>query len=115
MQPADHVRADHEIALGVDRLAGPIIVSHQPALPVTGCMEAHVLIAGQRVTHQYRIAARGVERAVSLVRDLKWRDGNAGVELQRLVGAKAHDKRLPRIVRVTGQAFASRVLLCASP
>ena len=54
---ADHVRADDEIALGVDRLAG---ADH--GLPPAG-LAGHrmhagdVLVAGQRVADQHRIAA----------------------------------------------------------
>ena len=57
-----------------------------------------MLIAGQRVADQNRIAARGVKRAVGLIRDLKRSKIDAGIEAQRLVHAKAHDRRM-RIVR----------------
>ena len=60
----------------------------------------HVLVAGERMTHQHGIAARGIERAVSLVGDLERRQLDAGVELERLVGPEANDERVARIVRL---------------
>jgi hypothetical protein len=53
-----------------------------------------VLIAGQRVADQHRIAALGVERAVGLVRDLKRGELDPGIEMQRLVHAEADDERM---------------------
>ena len=65
----------------------------------------HVLVAGQRVADQHRVAALGVERAVGLVGDLPGRKIDAGVEPQRLVRAKAHDQRmrLVRFARAVGE------------
>ena len=74
------------------------MVSHQPGLPVTGCVVDDVLIAGQRVANQDGIAARGVERAVGLIGDLPRAEIDAGVEPQRIVRRKAHHRRM-RIVR----------------
>ena len=79
---ADHVRADHEIAVGVDRLAGP---DHR--LPPAG-LAGHrmdvgdMLVAGERVADQDRVAALGIERAVGLIGDLERRQIDAGVEAQ---------------------------------
>ena len=60
----------------------------------------HVLVAGERVADQHRIGALGVERSIGLVGDLEWRKLHAGIELERLVGPEAHDKRVARIVRL---------------
>src|SRR5262249_47832192 len=57
-----------------------------------------VLVAGQCVADKHGVAARRVERAIGLIRDLKRRKIQSGIEPQRLVGAKAHDRRM-RIVR----------------
>ena len=53
-----------------------------------------MLVAGQRVADQHRIGAIGIERAVGLVGDLERAKFDAGVELQRPVGAETHDKRV---------------------
>ena len=74
------------------------MVSHQPGFCVTGWVLNDVLIAGQRMADQHRIAARGIERAVGLIGDLERREIDAGIEPQRLVGAETHDRRM-RIIR----------------
>jgi hypothetical protein len=61
-----------------------------------------MLIAGQRMTDQHRIAALGVERAIGLIGDLEGRKIDTGVELERLVGTEPHDRR----TRVVGLAHA---------
>ena len=96
---ADHVRADHEVAVGVDRPPGP---DHglPPARLLRDRMDVgDMLVAGQRVADQDGVGALGVERAVGLVGDLERREVDAGIELQRLVRAEAHDQRM-RIVRL---------------
>ena len=99
---ADHVRADDEVALGVDRLAG---TDH--GLPPAGLAghrigTCHVLVAGQRMADQHRVAAGGVERAVGLVGDLERRQRHAGVELERTVGAEPCHLRIARSVGLAG-------------
>ena len=37
---AEHVGADHEVLRRVERLAGPIMLSHQPGLPPSWLMPA---------------------------------------------------------------------------
>jgi hypothetical protein len=59
------------------------------------------MVAGQRVADQHRVAAVGVQRAVGLVGDLKRRELDAGVELQRPL-----DPRHKRIARRIGLAAA---------
>ena len=61
-----------------------------------------VLIAGERVADQHRIAALGIERAVGLIGDLERREIDAGIEPQRLVEPETHDRRM----RVVGLARA---------
>src|SRR5262249_47298627 len=75
-----------------------------------GVIVDDMLIAGQRMTDQNRIAARGIERAVGLIGDLQRRKINASVEPQRLVKAKAHDWRM-RVIRFAGAV--GKVKCCA--
>ena len=96
---ADHVRADDEIALGVD---WPARADHglPPAgLAGDGMGVEHMLIAGERMADQHGVGALGIERAVGLVGDLEGAKVNAGIEPQRLVGAEAHDRRM-RLIRL---------------
>ena len=117
---AQHVRADHEIAFGVDRLAGA-----DQRFPPAGfaghrMQVGDVLVAGQGVADQHGIGAGIVEFAVSLVGDLEWRNRHAGIELQRLISAKPRKLRSVRGVslahaRVRLQrglsSFAHRLLI----
>ena len=59
-----------------------------------------MLVAGERMADQHRIAALGIERAVGLVGDLEWREVDAGVEPERLVRAEADDERIARMIRL---------------
>ena len=95
---ADHVRADDEIAVGVDRLAGADHDVPPAALAGDRMDVMDMLVAGQRVTHEHGVALRRIERAVGLVGDLERREIDAGIELQRLVGAKTHHLRM-RVLR----------------
>ena len=61
-----------------------------------------VLIAGKRVTDQYRIRALCIAAAICLIGDLKWAEIDAGVEAQRLITVEAHHRRM----RVIGLARA---------
>src|SRR5262249_18048876 len=91
---AEHVRANDEIALGVDR---PTWSDHgfPPARLLRDRMSiGNVLVAGEGVADQYRVAALGIERAIGLVSDLERREIDAGVEVKRLVGAEANDERM---------------------
>ena len=106
---ADHVGADDEVTLGVDRLAG---TDHR--LPPAGFSghrigACNVMVAGQRVAEQYCVAAVGVERAVGLVGDLERRKIDAGVELQRPA-----DARHERIARRIGLAAARNRFQCGT-
>jgi hypothetical protein len=52
-----------------------------------------VLIARQRVTEQDRVRTLGIELAVGLIGNLEWRQRDAAVELERLIGAECHHMR----------------------
>ena len=53
-----------------------------------------VLIAGEGVADQHRIAALGIERTVGLVGDLERCEVDAGIEPQRTVHPETHDRRM---------------------
>ena len=50
-----------------------------------------VLIAGQRVANQNGVGALGVELAIGLIGNLKWRKVDTAIKPQRLVGAELRD------------------------
>ena len=104
---ADHVGADDEIALGVDRLAGTDHGFPPAVLPGHRMHARDMLVAGQRMADQDGVAALGIEPAIGLVGDLERRQLDAGIELERLVGPEPHHERLARAVRL---ARAARLL-----
>ena len=53
-----------------------------------------MLVAGQRMADEDRVAALRVERAVGLVGDLERREVDAGIEPQRTVHPETHDQRM---------------------
>ena len=55
---AQHVGADDEEAVGVDRPAGPDHMLPPAGLAGDGMRLGHVLVAGQRMADQHRVAAR---------------------------------------------------------
>ncbi len=59
-----------------------------------------MLVAGQRVADQNRVAARSIERAIGLVGDLEWAQFDAGIELEGIVRPKMGDKRIVRLIRL---------------
>ena len=94
---ADHIRADDEIAVGIDRLAG---TDH--GLPPAGLAGdrmhiGHVLVARQGMADQHRIGLRRVQRSVGLVGDGERRQVDAGIHFQGLVGPEMRDGALGRI------------------
>jgi hypothetical protein len=91
---AHHVRADDEIALRVDRFARPDHALPPARLPGDGVHVGDVLVAGERMADQHRVGAIGIERPIGLIRDLERRERHAGVELERRVRTKAHDRRM---------------------
>ena len=96
---ADHVRADDEIAVGIERAAG---TDHgfPPARLAGHRMDVgDMLIAGQRMADQDGVGALGIELAIGLIGDLERREIDAAIELQRLVGAELRHQR-SRMVRL---------------
>ena len=90
---ADHVGADDEVAVGVER---PARADH--GLPPAGLAgdRMHIgdmLIAGQRMADQDGVGAIGVEFAIGLIGDLERREIDAAIEPQRLIGAEQRDLR----------------------
>ena len=67
-----------------------------------------MLVAGQRMADQHRVAALGIERAIGLVTDLEWSELDAGIERQRLIHAEADDER----VGIVGLARAVGGMKC---
>ena len=53
-----------------------------------------MLIAGQGVADQHRVAAFGIEHAVGLVTNLEGSEVDSGIEPQRLVQTEADDERM---------------------
>ena len=68
----------------------------------------NMLVAGERVADQHRVAALGIKRAISLIADLEWSKIDAGIECQRLVHAEAHDEGM----RIVGLARAVGGIKC---
>ena len=66
---AQHIGADHEPMFGIDRLARP----HQPRPPTglarNGVGAGQILITCQRVAHQNRVSAIGVQLAIGFIGD----------------------------------------------
>ena len=88
MQPAERVAADHEVTVGIERLAG----SHHQ-LPPAGFAGDRVgthdeLIAGERVTQENRVGALLVERAVGLIGEREGPQGDTAIELERRLPAE---------------------------
>ncbi len=67
---AEHVRRDHEPAVGVDRRAGAddVVPPAGGRMPGPG-RSAHVAVAGEGVQHEHGVVACGVELAPGLVRE----------------------------------------------
>ena len=67
-----------------------------------------VLVAGERMANQHRVAALGIERAVGLITDLKWSELDARIERKRLIRAETNDERM----RTVGFARAVGAIQC---
>jgi len=71
MTAAEVVQADDEEAIGVDGLAGADAVVPPARFAIVGAVVAGgVVMAGQGVANQYRIAGAGVEFTVGLIDQL---------------------------------------------
>ncbi len=82
---AQQVGADHEEAVGVERPARADDVVPPAAAVGIAVIAGGVGVAGERVAHEDRVGALGVERPVGLVRHLDRGERRAGVERQRPV------------------------------
>jgi hypothetical protein len=88
---AQHIRADDEIAVGVDGLAR----AHHD-LPPAGLARhrmniRHMLVARQRVADEHRIGLVGIERAVGFVGQVVGANGSTTLQSKR--GFKKHRLR----------------------
>ena len=83
---AEIVRAHHEEAIGIDRLAGTDAV-----VPPAGFRVLFLMVAGrvgvtrQGVANQYRVVACRVQLAIGLITKVVRRQGDATIERQRLI------------------------------
>ena len=92
MQPPSTLRADDEVAVGVDRLARADHVRPPARLAGHRVAARDVLVAGQRVADEDGVGLVGVQRAVGLVGDLEVVEPVPGIEQERLVRAKARTR-----------------------
>jgi hypothetical protein len=78
--PAQDVGADHEIPLGVHRPPWPHHRVPPAGLSGQGVALRHVLVAGQGVADQHRVAPRRVQRSIRPIRDRHAPEPRAAVE-----------------------------------
>src|SRR5262249_2683079 len=64
-----------------------------------GVMVGDMLVSGEGVADQHRVAAVGIERAVGLVGDLEGVEFDPRIETERLVRPKGCDRRV-RLIRL---------------
>ena len=64
-----------------------------------------MLVAGERMADEDRVAAFGIERAVGLVGDLQRTEIEARIKAQGIIRAKANDQRMwpVRFTRAVGE------------
>jgi hypothetical protein len=79
--PAEEVRADHEVLVGIDRLAG---TDHDvpPARIILGVVSGHVGVAAEGMAEEDGVVLRGAERAVGFVGDRHTRQPPAEFQLE---------------------------------
>src|SRR4029079_17632602 len=92
---------------GVDRTARPDHRLPPATLAGDRMNVGDMLVASQRMADQDRVAARSVERAVGLIRDLKRCQVHAGIEPQWFVSAETNDQRM-RLIRFTHTVGGSK-------
>ena len=85
---AKHVGTDHEVAIGIDRLARPDR-DVPPARIVLLAVHRDVRVAAQGVADQHGVVPGGVEPAVRLVRDGDLPQPPAQLQVERLVRGHA--------------------------
>jgi hypothetical protein len=85
---ADVIGADHEEAVGVERLAGADQVVPPADIGFFLFVKAsHMMRGVERVAHQHRVGLRRVQRAVGLVGDLECGQLGAAAQAKRLAEA----------------------------
>ena len=82
---ADHIGAEHEIAVGIDRLAWADHGLPPARLAGDGMDVGDMLVAGERMTDEHEVRLVGVERAVGLIGDGEGREFLPAVERKRIV------------------------------
>ena len=98
---AEHVGAHDEVAVGVERLARA-----DQAVPPTGGLVSldqwprRVAVARQRMAHEHRVAAVGIERTPCLVGDADVAERAAALEHERAIGRERQEP--PFAGRVAG-------------
>ena len=99
------VRADDEEAVGVERLAGSDQVVPPADVGLVVLVVAGDVVRGvQRVAHQHRVGARGIQRAIGFVGDVERRQLGAAAQADRLV-----EMRLLRVGRADGRGIVRGV------
>src|SRR6185437_1580889 len=104
---ADHIGADDEVLIGIKRTAGTDHGLPPAGLAGDGMLVEDMLVAGQRMADENGIAARRIERAVSLIGDLERREIDAAIEPERRLGAKLRDLRC-RVIGLMRALFGDR-------
>src|SRR5262249_43835028 len=87
----DHVGADDEVLIGVERQARANHSVPPAGLARDRMRVEDMLVAGQRVADEDGIGAVRIELAIGLVGNLQRREIDAAIELERLVHAELYD------------------------
>src|SRR5262245_20531717 len=95
-----NIRADHKIALGIDRPAGADHRFPPARFPRYRMHTGAVLVSCEGMTNQHGIRTLRVECAIGLEGNLEWREIDAGVEFERLISAKMGDQRLAGLIHL---------------
>ncbi len=103
---AEHVRADDEVALRVERQPRPDHPVPPAGLAGQRVFRGDVLVRGQGVADEDRVAAIGVESSVSLEGDIDALEPCAGVQAQRPVRPHHPPRRQGLVRAVHDQAHA---------
>ena len=85
---AQHVAADHEVAVGVDDPARPDQAIPPAFLAGHRIGVGDKLVGGQRMADQHGVRLVGIEPAIGLVGDAVGAEFDAAIELERPVGAQ---------------------------
>lgn len=100
---AEHIGADYEEAVGVDRPAGADEQRPPAGLAGQRVARGDILVAGQGVADENGVAAVLVQRAIGLVGDLPGIEHGAAIELQGPVAAELLDAARRRVSLAGGR------------